>query len=103
MNRRCEIVSCLNFLQGVPKNLYQAPNEYHYFVGESIICYADANPPANITWQNMQSGEIFYSDTIDITDSLLGNTWTLRCQARNIIQGKVYAANLPTNITVIGG
>jgi hypothetical protein len=83
-----------------PKNMDYRPIANPYYVGDTIVCSSSANPPANFTWMNMQTFAVFYTDTFTVTEDLAGQTWTMRCQARNIIDNTMYSANLVLNITV---
>jgi hypothetical protein len=77
-----------------PKNLYAEPIKPYYVVGENITCTADAFPPATYSWQNMRTLQIYAGRVFTITPDMVGFNQTLRCEAKNTIQGFVYSDNL---------
>lgn len=71
-----------------------------YDVGDFIKCTADANPAANYTWFNLQTLDVIPGDEVRIEEAWQGQTFILRCEARNEIEGTVYPQNLFLNVTV---
>ena len=88
-------------LSGGPKNLSVVPIKDFYYADDVLSCNADAKPAASFMWQNMQTGDKFNSQTFTIDIGMVGQTWTLRCQATNNIQGTIYSANIAVYVTVV--
>lgn len=72
-----------------PKNLYISPDLSEYEVGSVVTCFADALPQALIYWQNIDTSEIWFSESIVIRADLVGSN-NMRCHAQNIINDVVY-------------
>jgi hypothetical protein len=88
------------FVYWPPKAMYIDGLKPTYAVGDILMCYADAFPAAFYSWQNLETLETFNTQGFTITESLVGGTFRLRCNAQNIIQGFVYTNNMFTNVTV---
>jgi hypothetical protein len=77
-----------------PKNLYATPIKPEYMVGDVITCVADAFPPPSYQWQNLRTLEAVVGNKYTITAALQGFNQTLRCEAKNVIQGFIHTDNL---------
>jgi hypothetical protein len=82
-----------------PKNLYLSPDYESYEVGTVVTCFADAFPAATIYWQNLETAEIFNSQSFVITEAFVGQT-RMRCHAENYISGILYFNDLFATLTV---
>jgi hypothetical protein len=74
---------------GGPKNMYISPDQADYDVGTTLTCFADAFPQATIYWQNLDTAEIWNSQSFVIRADLVG-TNRFRCHAENYINGILY-------------
>jgi len=81
--------------------MYRSPEQATYEIGDEIECFADSNPPAKITWQNLDSLEEWDDSRLVATDRLVG-TQRMRCNAVNIIGGLQYTNDYFFNLTVNG-
>jgi len=77
-----------------PKNLAASPIKDYYEVGNVLTCTADAKPLSTFTWANMRTLEIYEGNILVIPESWRGYNQTLRCQARNIIEGLIYSDDI---------
>ena len=79
--------------------MYVSPQQDVYEVGTVVTCVVDANPPATVYWQSMDTLETWNSDTFTIPDYLVG-TNRMRCHAENNINGVLYYNDLLVIIEV---
>jgi hypothetical protein len=82
-----------------PKNMYISPDQTDYDVGTTITCFADAFPAATIYWQNLDTAEIWNSQSFVVRADLVG-TNRFRCHAENYINGVLYYNDLFNYIVV---
>lgn len=72
----------------------------YYEVGDVLTCSADAFPPADFTWMNLRTAEIYVGNQIIVSEEWLSHITPLRCEARNVIAGSLYTANYFFNASV---
>jgi hypothetical protein len=82
-----------------PKNMYHTPDQTRYDVNTVVTCHADAFPAASYFWQNVDSGEVWGSQSFRITETLVG-THRMRCHAENYINNILYYNDLFFDMTV---
>jgi len=73
-----------------------------YEVGDVLTCQADAFPTPSYVWQNLRTTEVFNNQQLIIPANWLGTNQTMRCEARNIIEGAQYTNNYFLNVDVQG-
>lgn len=61
-----------------------SPIQAAYEIGQKITCSADANPEATFTWKSHRTSELWYSDTFEIREDMVGRQ-LMSCFARNTI------------------
>jgi hypothetical protein len=77
----------------------QKPGD-NYVTGDQLICTADAFPVPTYLWQNTRTGEIINSQLLVIPASWYGFNQTMRCEAKNTIEGTPYPYNQLINVNV---
>lgn len=77
------------FVYWPPTNMTAWPIQAAYEVGQTITCYADANPEASYVWQSLRTSEVWYGDTFTTRADMVGYQ-LMRCTARNTLQGFDY-------------
>lgn len=82
------------FVYWGPTALAASPIKVVYEAGDELTCTADAFPAATFLWQNLRTNQIFAGATIRIDESWRGYNQSLRCEARNTIEGTIYSNNL---------
>ena len=82
------------FVYWGPTEIQATPIQDHYEPGDIITCTADAFPEATYNWANMRTLDVIPGREIRIEEAWRGYNQTLRCEARNEIEGTTYAANL---------
>lgn len=82
------------FVYWGPTALQASPIKILYEAGDVLTCTADAFPPATFLWQNMRTNQIFNGPTVRIDESWRGFNQSMRCEARNTIQGTIYSNNI---------
>lgn len=82
------------FVYWGPVDIAATPIKEHYEPGDFITCTADAFPNATFNWANMRTLDVIPGPVIRIEEAWRGFNQTLRCEARNEIEGTTYAANL---------
>jgi hypothetical protein len=88
------------FVYWGPMNMSASPLKENYEAGDTLTCVADAWPPATFMWQNLRTNQIFQGATVTIQSAWVGYNQSLRCEARNEIEGTIYSQNIfiPTNV-----
>jgi len=82
------------FVYWGPQSL-NIPNQKPYYLqGDTLTCECDAWPPATFLWQNMRNGQIFSGATYTVGPELVGFNQSMRCEARNSIEGTTYSNNI---------
>lgn len=82
------------FVYWGPTALSAGPLKPQYEAGDTLTCTADAFPQATYLWQNLRTNQIFSGATVRIDEGWRGFNQTLRCEARNTIEGTIYSNNL---------
>lgn len=82
-----------------PKNMYISPDSDTYEVGTVLTCFADAFPIPTIYWQNLNTAVITNSQSLVITEALVGAN-RFRCHAENFINGVQYNNDIFPTFTV---
>lgn len=67
------------------------PKKAQYEPGETLTCTSDAWPPATYLFQNMRTGQIYSGITMVLDSAWVGNNQSIRCEAKNMIEGTNYA------------
>jgi len=80
-------------VQWGPKNMYYSPDLPEYENGIVITCFADAFPIPTIYWQDLDTAIIYNSQSLVLTESLVGDR-RFRCHAENYINGILYYNDL---------
>jgi hypothetical protein len=80
-------------VQWGPKNMIIVPVKQRYDVGDILTCSVDANPMAEYFWQNLRTNQVFQGDQVTVLPEWQGTNQTMRCDARNTIEGVIYAHN----------
>jgi hypothetical protein len=91
------------FVYWGPMSLAAAPLKQKYEVGDVLTCTCDAFPPATFFWQNLRTNQITAGPTVTIEAAWQGYNQSMRCEARNTIEGTVYSNNIfiPVDVNVI--
>jgi hypothetical protein len=91
------------FVYWGPTSLAAEPQKLKYEVGDILTCSADAFPPAAFFWQNMRTNQITSGPTLVVDSQWQGFNQTMRCEARNTIEGTVYSNNLfiPLDVNIV--
>jgi hypothetical protein len=91
------------FVYWGPTGLAASPLKQKYEVGDVITCTSDAFPPATYFWQNLRTNQITAGATVRIEEAWQGYNQSMRCEARNTIEGTVYSNNIfiPVDVNVI--
>jgi hypothetical protein len=82
-----------------PKNMYHSPSYSTYNVGTVLTCFADAFPAATYFWQNVDTAEVWSSQSFTVTESMVGET-RMRCHAENYISSILYYNDYFLTMTV---
>lgn len=79
------------FVQWGPTAVAASPIKPKYDAGDVLTCTADAFPLATFLWQNLRTGQIFQGATVRIEESWRGLNQSMRCEARNTIEGTTHS------------
>jgi hypothetical protein len=82
------------FVYWGPTDLKASPIKQKYEVGDVLTCTADAFPPATFFWQNLRTNQITSGPSVTIDSAWQGYNQSMRCEARNTIEGTVYSNNI---------
>lgn len=82
------------FVYWGPTSLQASPVKVKYEVGDVITCTADAFPPATFFWQNLRTNQITSGASVTVDSTWQGFNQSMRCEARNTIEGTVYSNNI---------
>lgn len=82
-----------------PKNMYHTPVYSTYDVGTVLTCFADAFPAATYFWQNVDTAEVWNSQSFTVTEAMVGFT-RMRCHAENYINSILYYNDYFVEMTV---
>jgi hypothetical protein len=74
-----------------PTNMNAGPIKPVYEAGEILTCVADAFPLPTYLWQNLRTNELTAGQTVRIEEAWRGFNQSMRCEARNTIEGTIYA------------
>jgi len=91
------------FVYWGPTALAATPIKHQYEAGDILTCTCDAFPTASFLWQNLRTNQIYTGATIRIDEAWRGFNQTLRCEARNTIEGTIYSNNvfIPADVAPI--
>jgi len=82
------------FVYWGPTNVTSSPMKIKYDAGDVLTCTADAFPLPTFVWQNLRTNQITNGATVRVDESWRGFNQTMRCEARNTIEGTIYSQNL---------
>jgi len=82
------------FVYWGPMDMDATGQKPYYEAGDTLTCTGDAWPPATFFWQNMRTNQITQGPTITIDAAWVGFNQSLRCEARNTIEGTIYSQNI---------
>jgi len=82
------------FVYWGPMNMDATPQKTFYEPGDTLTCSADAWPPATFMWQNLRTNQITQGATVTVDGSWVGFNQSMRCEARNEIEGTIYSQNI---------
>jgi len=82
------------FVYWGPMNMDATGQKQFYQAGDVLTCTGDAWPAATFFWQNLRTNEITSGAVLTIPQSWVGFNQSLRCDARNTIEGTVYSQNI---------
>jgi hypothetical protein len=90
------------FVYWGPRNMDATPQKPNYVPGDTLTCTADAWAPATFMWQNLRTNQITQGATVRIDEAWVGFNQSLRCEARNEIEGTTYSQNifLPVDVPI---
>lgn len=88
------------FVYWGPVSLQASPIKEAYEPGDILTCTADGFPAPTFNWANMRTLEFFEGSTVRVDESWRGFNQTMRCQARNLIEGITYSDNIFINVDV---
>jgi hypothetical protein len=71
-----------------------SPVKALYAVGDVITCVADGRPEPWYQFLNLDNNEVFKGPTFTVSGDLRGAVTPMRCQAQNIIQGKLFSESV---------
>jgi len=86
-------------VQWGPKNMYRVPEYDSYEIGQTVECWADANPSADYFWRNLDTLETWYGQRLYASDELVG-THRMQCHANNTILDEQHHADYFFEFTV---
>ena len=89
----------LDYRQGAPQKLYRVPEQDSYEIGDTVECWADANPDADYWWRNLDTLETWNGHVLYASDALVGSS-RMQCHANNTINGLQYTNDYFFNFTV---
>jgi hypothetical protein len=82
------------FIQWGPTAMAASPIRTRYDAGENLTCTADAFPQATFIWQNLRTNQVFVGPVVRIDESWRGFNQSMRCEAKNTIEGTIYSQNI---------
>ena len=82
------------FVYWGPTNTRAGPIKPQYEPGDILTCVTDSFPDSTYNWANMRTLEVIPGPTVRIEEAWRGFNQTMRCEARNDIEGTTYAENL---------
>jgi len=82
------------FVYWGPMNMDATIQKPSYVAGDTLTCTSDAWPPATYMWQNLRTNQITQGATVRIDEAWVGFNQSLRCEARNEIEGTLYTQNI---------
>jgi hypothetical protein len=77
------------------------PIQATYEIGQTVTCYADANPEATYVWQSLKTSEFWYGESFTTREDMVGYQ-LMRCTARNTLQGFDYTRDFFLDVYVDG-
>jgi len=86
-------------VQWAPQKLYRVPEQDSYEIGDTVECWADANPDADYWWRNLDTLETWNGHVLYASDALVGSS-RMQCHANNTINGLQYTNDYFFNFTV---
>lgn len=91
------------FVYWGPTSMEASPLKIKYEVGDVLTCSCDSFPPATFFWQNLRTNQITAGPTVTIDEAWQGFNQSMRCEARNTIEGTVYSQNIfiPVDVNVV--
>jgi hypothetical protein len=87
------------FAHWAPTNITAWPIQAAYEIGDTVTCWADANPTAVYQWQSLRTSEFWYAATFETREDMVGYQ-LMRCTARNSMQGYDYTKDLFVDVYV---
>jgi hypothetical protein len=82
------------FVYWGPMNMGVTGQKPEYQAGDTLTCFADSWPEASFFWQNMRTNQIYQGAVLTIDAGWVGFNQSMRCEARNTIEGTAYAQNI---------
>jgi len=74
-------INCL--FEDAPRYLQITPRQSSYQPGDTIRCSAEGNPKPSYQWTDLISGTVIQGALLNVTETMLNNSYSFQCNAGN--------------------